>query len=87
MKRIYYKGIMKCLIMSCTYIHVLLCLSYMCLKLFFKLPIRKSDLYLMKNGHPRTRDSTLLLREEKVEENCKFAILLHHEAQLLGRAF
>ena len=78
---------MKCLTMSCTHIHMLLCLSYMCLKLLFKMPVRKSDLYLMMNGHPRISDSALLLWEEKVEESNKFAILLYYEAQLLGRAF
>lgn len=77
---------MKCFTMCCMYIHMLLCLSYMCLKLLFKMPVRKSNLFLMMNGHLRTSDSALLLWEEKVEESNKFAIL-YHEAQLLGTAF
>lgn len=66
--------------------YVPMCLSYMCLKLLFKMPLRKSHLFLMMNRHLRSSGSALLLWEEK-EESSKFAILLCREAQPLGRAF
>lgn len=66
--------------MPCTCIHV-------CLKLLFKMCVRKNYPCLMLNRHPRTSDSALLLWEEKIDGSSTFAIPQCPEAQLPGRAF